>query len=144
MHRFSIVLLAFFIAILALACGRGAENTADQSYADFAQFYERFHRDSAFQMERIVFPLQGLPRRADSLILGGETYYWRRENWKMQRDFNFEGSDYNRTLKPVGNQIMVEEITRQSGQFGMMRRWAKIDGEWHLIYYAALNKLKKG
>jgi hypothetical protein len=37
---------------------------------------------------------------------------------------------------------MVERIVHQSGEYGMMRRFARLGGQWYLIYYAGLNSIE--
>jgi hypothetical protein len=41
----------------------------------------------------------------------------------------------------VNEMMVVEYIIQKSGDMGMERRFAKVAGEWHLIYYAGLNRI---
>lgn len=109
----------------------------------FTEFYQRFHADSLFQIEHIVFPLQGLPDDADSLTIVTDNFRWQMEDWRMQRPFDFEMSDFRREILPVNENMVVEKIVHTSGEMGMVRRFAKVAGEWHLIYYAGMNRLRK-
>ncbi|MEK7253858.1 MAG: DUF4348 domain-containing protein [Bacteroidota bacterium] len=120
------------------------EVTAAQSMPEgFTEFYQRFHADSLFQIEHIVFPLQGLPDDADSLTIVTDNFRWQMEDWRMQRPFDFEMSDFRREILPVNENMVVEKIVHTSGEMGMVRRFAKVAGEWHLIYYAGMNRLRK-
>ncbi len=107
---------------------------------DFKAFYQKFHSDSIYQMEHIVFPLEGLPDKADSTTLASGNFKWNREDWRMQRAVDFDLSDYTRKIVPVNEVMVVEYIVHKNGQFGMERRFAKFGDEWNLIYYAGLNR----
>lgn len=109
----------------------------------FADFYQKFHSDSLYQVEHIVFPLEGLPDHADSTIMADNSFRWQAEDWRMQRQFDFEMSEFRRQLVPVNDMMVVERIIHQGGELGMVRRFARLDGEWHLIYYTGLNRLAK-
>ena len=109
----------------------------------FADFYQKFHSDSLYQIEHTVFPLEGLPDHADSAAIAGNDFRWQAEDWRMQRQFDFEMSEFKRHIVPVNDMMVVERIVHQSGEFGMVRRFARVGGEWHLIYYAGMNRLAK-
>lgn len=138
------------LALLLSGCGQGeqstelaaanGEETIDLS--DFYRFYQEFHRDSLYQIEHIIFPLEGLPQEVDSLTLSRGDFRWERETWTMHRPFDFQTSEFQRELIPMSESLVVERIVHQSGQFGMVRRFARIGDDWYLIYYAALNRLR--
>jgi hypothetical protein len=109
--------------------------------ADFSEFYQLFHSDSLFQVEHTVFPLQGLPDNADSATVAAGNFYWTPENWIMQRSMDFEMSEFKRELIPVNEMMVVEHILNPKEGYGMVRRFHKMSGEWHLIYYAGMNRL---
>ncbi len=119
-----------------------ATETPDEELpAGFADFYQKFHSDSLFQVEHIVFPLEGLPNNADSATVASKTFRWTPETWLMQKQFDFQMSEYKREIVALPGDIVIERILHKSGQFGMVRRFALIGGEWHLIYYAGVNRL---
>lgn len=109
----------------------------------FAAFYQKFHSDSLFQMEHIVFPLEGLPDNADSTLITTNDFRWQAEEWRMQRQFDFEMSEFKRDIVPLNDRMVLERIVHQGGEFGVVRRFAIVGGEWHLIYYAGLNRLAR-
>jgi len=114
--------------------------TADEM-SSFDLFYQQFHQDSAFQLSRIVFPLEGIPAR-DSMYVGDENEFkWQQEDWVLHRPFNDMGGTFNRSFTNLGDDLMVESIKMENGQYGMQRRFAKYDDGWYLIYYAAMNQL---
>lgn len=110
---------------------------------EFAEFYERFMTDSLYQMEHILFPLQGIPDRADSATLAGNSYRWQMDSWLMHHPI--EGSSgFSIDLRPVTDTYILEKILHESGQYAMERRWAFMDDGWYLIYYAGLNPVSSG
>ncbi len=131
-YLFSLWLLpaaAFFVA----SCGgRPAEQAPAElpaEYADFPEFYERFHTDSAFQMGHIQFPLMGK----------SDTGTWQLTEWRLHRPVDYERSDFSREFTPLGEDILIETILHKMGDYGMVRRWARLGDEWNLIYYAERN-----
>ncbi len=137
--------LLFAIWLSAAGCRRAGTDSAPEMearYGDFVTFYERFHADSAFQMEHIIFPLPGLPRNADSTLLVNG-FQWERENWIIHRPVDYTNSDFQREFIPFGDDILIEQIHHRRNDLGMIRRWQRSNGEWNLIYYAALNHVGK-
>ena len=94
-------------------------------------FYDRFHSDSAYQMEHIIFPLAGVPAY-DSLRT--EDWSWEKEQWVLHRTFDDRGGTFRRNWYNV-NSVIIEKISDSSDRFTMERRWVKMGGEWQLIYY---------
>jgi hypothetical protein len=96
---------------------------------DFDGFYDRFHTDSAFQMSRIKFPLEGMS------VDGFERRKWTRENWYMMKvriydvDTSLYEVSYNLTEKEFVQKIWVED----SG-FSSEYRFELIEGRWYLVY----------
>lgn len=107
----------------------------------FEEFYEHFHQDSDYQMEHISFPLEGLPSNADAETIADNDFRWEAEDWVMQRPFNYDSGGFKRELTTFGNDLVVEKIVSQNGEFGTIRRFAKLGEEWYLIYYAGLNRI---
>ena len=144
--------LPIFFLFAFFACKNNTEQPATAKTTDadapalpegFADFYQKFHSDSLYQVEHIVWPLEGLPNNADSATVAAKTFRWGPEDWRMQHQFDFQVSEYKREIVPLTETIVMERILHQSGQFGMVRRFAIIGGEWHLIYYAGVNRLMK-
>ena len=124
--------------VLAAAAGASAcgnDRTAPlpelpPEYADFPEFYQRFHADSAFQLAHIQFPLMGK----------SDTSAWQAEAWTLHRPVDYDRSDFTREFTPVGEDILVEYIIHRMGDYGMVRRWARLGNDWSLIYYAERNR----
>jgi hypothetical protein len=107
----------------------------------FDDFYRQFHSDSTYQMAHILFPMEGIPPMADSTFVES-AFRWTEENWSIHRAFDFSNSDYEQKLEAFGEEVIVETILHRSGKFGMLRRFAKMDGAWYLIYCADMNPIK--
>lgn len=106
--------------------------------ADFVTFYEKFHRDSLYQMAHIAWPLQGETTiQKDTMKAEKKTIYWEKNQWKMHRTIDFSTGEFKQTLTPVGDGIVMEVIKYSAANFGLERRFAKnMDGEWELIFYS--------
>ena len=109
--------------------------------SDFIAFYDRFLSDSLFQVEHIQFPLEGIPDNADSADVADGNFRWERENWKMHRKFDPKQTGFKVNLESFGSDIITERILHERGRYAMLRRYAKMDGDWRLIYYAGFNPL---
>ncbi len=136
-----------FVLFLIVCLSACSSNTTEApvegltSLPEFNAFYEQFHSDSLFQMEHIIFPLEGLPANADSLTFAEDNFRWQKEDWLMHRSLE-DGAGFSRDFQVLGDQIVVEYVRHSSGQVGMIRRFAKMGDKWYLIYYAGLNRLK--
>jgi hypothetical protein len=136
--------LFFILAVLLGSCGQSSPPASEAAIpADFMEFYQRFHQDSAYQVSHIIFPLEGLPDHADSLTIVSGTFRWQQEGWLMQRSFDFEMSNYVRDLQSPADNVIQERIVHKNGLTGMVRRFARLGDEWYLIYYAGINLISK-
>lgn len=146
MKNFPNIMMAA-LALALLSCrnqgGNEVREPLPEEYRSFVEFYERFHQDSAYQMEHIVFPLEGLPSEADSATIASGAFRWTQDNWRLQRGFDLESSGFAQELIPVGEGLIIEKITHKAGGLGMQRRFARLGQEWYLIYYAGLNRVKQ-
>lgn len=147
MNRF-FLLVSLIMGLLACGGDQPADNSTEargteQSYQEFAAFYERFHQDSAFQMERILFPLPGLPREADSALIASGRYRWTAEDWNLQRPLNLQRSNFKRELIPVSKDLIIEKLIQPEYNLQIERRFSRLEDGWHLIYYAGLNNIPK-
>lgn len=145
-------LLLLSISFLLFACGNSnsngptAENTnvspSDaEDLAEFYQFYNLFHTDTAYQMAHISFPLAGKPTQGTELQ-PGEKFFWQRANWNYHRPVDFETSEFKRRIVPFDEELVEEYIYHKKMGFGMKRRFAKLGDEWFLIYYEGMKALE--
>ncbi|MBK9220746.1 MAG: hypothetical protein IPO78_12450 [Saprospiraceae bacterium] len=105
---------------------------------DFKTFYQKFHTDSVFQMEHIVFPLEGLPDHADPEDVRKDAYYYTADQWVLHT--SFDRNDNVIYYINMANVIIEERIQEKKYQLMIIRRFAKASGGWRLIYYGGLNK----
>lgn len=110
--------------------------------ADFLAFYQVFHADSAFQTDRIIWPLKGLPDQADAETILGDHFYHQRDDWTIHRELVDPGNEFDHYFALVDERLIVERIQTRATNLGMERRFAKMDGKWYLIYYAGMNPMK--
>jgi hypothetical protein len=114
-----------------------------ENYDDFQEFYVRFHKDSVFQMQHITFPLQGIPDNVANASNYDSSFKFESSDWTINKPIDLEKSQFKRSLQPIGNHLIVEQLVHSSGSYGMERRFAKIDGEWMLIYYQGINPISR-
>ncbi|WP_421800447.1 hypothetical protein [Haliscomenobacter sp.] len=133
-------LLFCTVAILFLALGCRSKKT---DYSDFNQFYDQFFQDSLFQVQHINFPIEGLPDNAAILGDSIRNFRWTAENWRMHRPIDFERTKFEQNFQTLGDELIIENIIDPTAGYGMVRRWAKIGGEWSLIYYVGLNPVQE-
>ncbi len=135
---------AFYMLILGLGLLISCKNQAEPPDANpeqlesdslpqsFLEFYERFHKDSLYQLDHILFPLES------KVYESKDEYYdrfWDRENWKTHQalDKNQEGFERKYTL--LDDYFISEILTLKAGGFGIERRFAFMDTTWYLVLY---------
>ena len=107
--------------------------------ADFQDFYNKFSTDSLFQLEHIVFPIEGLKSQKDSLDIPDPNFRWTLENWVIHHPYDDMNGTYSREFIDIPS-LVIEKISDTSGQYTMERRFAKLSSGWHLIYYREMGK----
>ncbi|HKK75309.1 MAG TPA: hypothetical protein VJ953_09570 [Saprospiraceae bacterium] len=110
-----------------------------EDLADFENFYHRFHADEDFQRAHIPFPIKGVPDNAANKPDYNENFTWTEENWVINKPIDLQGTQFKRELQAVSDELVIERLVHESGSYGMVRRFAKMDGEWMLIYYQGVN-----
>jgi len=111
---------------------------------DFVAFYAKFHKDSAYQMEHITFPLEGLPSSStvnDSVPT--KRFFYQRADWKKHNPFTDPSHQYEQWFEVINDRVIEHWIQVKGNNMFIHRRFAKLDGEWYLIYYAGLRPLQK-
>lgn len=144
-HRLLVVLVFMLIACkpanLETKTSEPVEDMSDMKIPeDFRTFYDRFHSDTSFQLEHIVFPLSGIPANSDTLT-AGTNYKWQKEGWRWHRPIDPTLTGFEQEWQMLTQDLIIETISQRSAGFGMMRRFAKMDTGWMLIYYAGMNPL---
>lgn len=140
-------LLCFTLMLIFTDCKRKGEPLLKEQPsgvpADFAQFYEKFHTDSVYQMSHIQFPLDGYPTNADSISIADKNFHWTADTWVMHTMKAFNDSLYTRTLDAPLPGIVNETVYQKNTPFGMVRRFFKRGDEWYLIFYSGMNSMKE-
>lgn len=138
--RLNIHLSSLLIFILAFsAC---STQTEQPDANEFDAFYKKFHTEPGYQLSHITFPLEGLPSDADAEAIASGNFRWTADDWQVHRPFDFTNSDFTRELLSFGNDLVIEKIIHKSGEYGTIRRFAKLGDEWFLIYYAGMNRIE--
>lgn len=130
--------LVITLIVLGFAC-----TTRKADYSEFNQFYDEFMQDSLFQVQHIQFPMEGLPDNAAGYEGDLRDFRWTAENWRMHRPIDFQKSKFVQNFETLGDELIIENISDRDSGYGMMRRWAKIGGDWSLIYYVGINPLEE-
>jgi hypothetical protein len=121
-----------------------SETIQDSLPRDFALFYDRFHTDSQYQMDHITFPLEGLPHASGDLdSLSTDRYFWQREEWKKHNHFNDPSGRFEHWYEVLDDKLVDHWLRIKGTDMVMHRRFAKLDDEWYLIYYAGLRPYQK-
>lgn len=110
------------------------ETAEAQLPAEFNAFLEEFGSDSLFQLNHIIFPLDGERALNDGEKPGNTAVKWERDSWKFQRTFNDMGGSFRQEFVNF-NGIITEVSHDHTATYVMTRRFSKIGGEWMLIYY---------
>ena len=100
-----------------------------KSTEDFDTFYDKFHNDSAFQMSRIQFPLEG-----KSVSPSGTTQ-WTRDNWNLIKTkiYNVDTSQYNVNYNKTED-TFTQKVWLEDAGFKWKCRFELIDKKWYLVY----------
>ena len=133
--------IVFVVVFAATAYYKVVLSNNDIEVEDFEAFYEKFLNDSTFQLERINFPLEGLPAQADSIDFA-DGYHWTKEQWEIHKNVDVEKLGYEREL--METDYLVKEVLYHPQGWGLERRFMVNEGgEWYLVYYAAPNAVKR-
>ena len=141
-------ILPFLLLILLTGCNSTSNSSSSgvdetevmEDPNNFLDFYQKFHTDSAFQMEHIVFPLEGVPSVTDPVYDGKSKYYWQKEDWLLHRPIDTGTGEFRREFD-IGDILITERILN-SQNFMLVRRFYFNGTAWNLIYYADLNPIQ--
>lgn len=142
MKRIYIILSLILFGLTVTSCNKQAEQipvTEPEVPSDFADFYTQFHTDSAYQMQHILFPLDGRPASGDNQDFD-EPHTWEKTSWKLHNFDHFDPDQYTVSRKVTDSTLVTEFIIDRASGYGIKRRFAKFSDEWYLIYYDAMNQ----
>src|SRR5690606_14594108 len=93
--------------------------------ADFRTFFDRFHTDSAYQMSRIIFPLEGMPATLEADPEStGERFFWSRSEWRLHRPFTDPSREFDNWFELKDDRIIEHWIHLKGTHMHMFRRFA--------------------
>lgn len=134
-----------FLTVLFIGCKTSSNEPQEEPavivVSGFETFYEHFHSDTAYQLSHIRFPLAGMPSYADGYEEDISNFKWQKEEWLIHEKMNDD--DFEIEFEVFDESLITEIIKHKSKQIAIVRRFAKSDGEWFLIYYSGLNPLRK-
>ncbi len=106
----------------------------EKNAENFDSFYDKFHKDVEFQMQRIVFPLAG-----KSVDANGERE-WTNENWipMKVKIYDVDTSKYKISYKETEN-TFVQKFWLPGTGFSAEYRFEKRAGMWFLVYASDTN-----
>mgnify|MGYP000188651632 CR=1 FL=1 len=140
--KINLLMWSTFLIISLFSCKDKNETPQDiyvEIPEDFVEFYDKFHSDTIYQIEHIHFPLEGIPAMSKGTDLEGFSFWWERDGWKYHKPFDAMDGTFTRDFSNFAG-IITETIRDNSGQFTMVRRFSKMDGEWKLIFYKQLSR----
>lgn len=111
------------------------EKASPPALESYASFYKKFHKDSIFQISRIMFPMKG--HFIDTV---GDLHKWNSNNWIIHRSEiqTVDTSVYKVELKDF-NDFKTELLFIEGGGFKVERKFKRINGKWYLVYYTDEN-----
>lgn len=131
--------LLVILVLIMISCNKKPQLKEDLPKG-FVEFYDRFHEDSIYQMDHILFPLEGIPSGSGAAL--EENFKWSKDEWFMHKPFDEGQTEYVRHIYALDSNIVIEKINLATNDYGMERRFSRTNNnEWQLIYYAAMNKL---
>lgn len=121
-----------------------AESVVDTLPTDFVAFYKRFHVDSAYQLDHIVFPLEGLPNSlGDGDTLSSNRYFWQKETWNKHNPFTDPGGDFEQWFEVYDTAFIEHWVQMKGTNMTMRRRFAKMSDGWYMIYYQGMRPVSR-
>ena len=114
----------------------------NQLPSSFKGFYEKFHKDSLYQIAHITFPLDGYPASVDSVSAAQGGFRWYPETWLFLKLDGLNDSFYVRKFKIPLAGFVEETIQQKQTPFATYRRFAKNGDEWQLIFYSDMNPMR--
>lgn len=144
------ILFSFSLIALLVGCNGNDNSTANPATASpvetttelpagFSDFYDRFHRDSAFQYNHIQWPLRAIPDRP---LEEGEKFFFTPDTWRRQQLIS-PTSGYTSHFTVLTDDMVIEQIIKSADKTGLERRFLRDDElGWKLIYYQGLRKFE--
>jgi hypothetical protein len=125
----------FCLLLSACKTSKTASTSGSNSKVEmFDTFYDRFHKDEAFQKSRIKFPLQG------KYISEGKEVKWTPENLPMMKVkiYDVDKKTYKSTYKKT-DKSFIQKVWQPNTEFLFEARFELISKKWYLVYVVDQN-----
>lgn len=122
-------LFVFIIpALLTVSCSTSKKLT-DKGDESFDSFYDKFHKDEAFQLSRLKFPMEGMT------IDGNKKTKWTSKNWSplKVRIYDVDKKQFKSSFKKSPT-TFEQKIWIEDSGFMSEYKFKLIDKKWYLIY----------
>ena len=98
---------------------------------DFNTFYNKFHDDSVFQIDRVKFPLKGYAMDTSESQLA-----WEKNSWVMHRNTiqDIDTSQFKINVEKT-EYLYKEKVFIEGGGFASERIFKQINGKWYLVSF---------
>lgn len=127
--------LTVFLTIILLtfiSCDKSRtqekRNISNSNIENFDSFYDKFHKDSLFQISRLKFPLKGGPDRGD---INEE---WSKENWHMLKTkiYDVDTTQYKVSYEKH-EKSFLEKVWIEDSGFSFEYKYELIGKKWFLV-----------
>lgn len=81
---------------------------------DFDSFYLKFHKDTLFQISRIIFPLEGYNLDSENALDTNSNFRWNRNEWTYHKLIELD-SQFKREFKIIGDSAKERIYIPNSG-----------------------------
>ncbi len=140
--RFIFVLSLYFSLVFIAACNKKTDNHKEVStelaqdkecsvQEDFDEFFLKFHSDSMFQMNRIIFPLEGFRSEGEEI---DSAFYWNKEDWVLHENTHIDTTIFTEE-KVVSETEIIHKVYIKDSGFYIERVFNLINCKWYLVYY---------
>lgn len=115
-------IIAFVLILFSCSSSKKTEN--------FNSFLDKFHNDTAFQLSRITFPLEGGRFYEENVTITP----WKRDNWELLK---VSPKDIDTSIFTVVSDSSQTSYSYIIGTLGLKitEHYELVNGEWFLVYY---------
>ncbi len=126
MHK---ILSLLLLSMILVSCKRININTKNTEETEsFRSFREKFYSDTAFQKNRILFPLPGI--NTDDMGIDDSIYFWEKDKWKFLSDFSLLDGIKKETTR--SDSSILEKMYLPESGFIVNTEFALKNSKWFL------------
>ena len=125
-RHFKYTMLIVFVLFITSSC---VSKRISNRVENFDAFYDKFHKDTVFQLSRINFPIEGFKVDHE-----GEKS-WDKSNWNYLsiKVYDVDKDTFKVYYKKTSKQFIQKSWIENSG-FLSEYRFKPINGKWFLVY----------